>query len=449
MIKDVSKATDDYLHCLKVRKKDQGRKTMKEAEPLPRTNGQNGKVCKIIASYNFKGGVAKTTNTINTAASLAMKGYTTVVFDMDPQCNLTNFFLPPIAFELDADSTDQQSQADEEADSETGEQTEQDLAEPAVICQYDIKEDISPAVDQAYLDRVALRLANADIPDIYELLRAPFTGSYGDAEPPKKLLKLPDDVSCPQNLYIIPGNPMITDFEANLNLVDAQAQTAAVYLGAFRQLFLSTAEVSKADFILVDVGPSMSTLNQTILLSCDFLMPPVFADFFSLSSMHTLLHQMIPKLQEHRDRILEQEPRRLNADQKAMGFGFKKTFPKVLPFIVTNFTFKRNHMHGPSAEWVLSMRALVNDVETSRPMVANLFVKSNGEMVIPFIPNYGALTQVSHVFGWPVVCMDKPFFKNHVIPVTGGRLYDKESLWRRALKYKSKYATLVSFLSQL
>ncbi|MBQ3196221.1 MAG: AAA family ATPase [Clostridia bacterium] len=47
---------------------------------------------KTIAFYNVKGGVAKTTSTINVAYDLAKLGYKTLVVDLDPQSNTSDFF---------------------------------------------------------------------------------------------------------------------------------------------------------------------------------------------------------------------------------------------------------------------------------------------------------------------------------------------------------------------
>lgn len=66
-------------------------------------------MCKIISIASYKGGVGKTTSTINIAASLAMQGYKVLAVDNDPQSSLTkwlsvekatNITLPHLLLEL-------------------------------------------------------------------------------------------------------------------------------------------------------------------------------------------------------------------------------------------------------------------------------------------------------------------------------------------------------------
>ena len=47
---------------------------------------------KVIAIANQKGGVGKTTTTVNLAYTYAEMGGRTLVIDLVPQCNCTRFF---------------------------------------------------------------------------------------------------------------------------------------------------------------------------------------------------------------------------------------------------------------------------------------------------------------------------------------------------------------------
>ena len=49
---------------------------------------------KIISVVNNKGGVGKTTITVNLAHALAMQGKKVLIVDVDSQCNSTSFFQP-------------------------------------------------------------------------------------------------------------------------------------------------------------------------------------------------------------------------------------------------------------------------------------------------------------------------------------------------------------------
>jgi chromosome partitioning protein len=64
------------------------------ARLLPRpnarsSNGKGPKIHKVIAFANQKGGVAKTTTTLNLGVALAEKGHSVLLVDLDPQGNLS------------------------------------------------------------------------------------------------------------------------------------------------------------------------------------------------------------------------------------------------------------------------------------------------------------------------------------------------------------------------
>src|SRR6201984_3138810 len=57
--------------------------------PLTRTTDNGPKMARVIAFANQKGGVAKTTTTLNLGVALAEQGKRVLAVDLDPQGNLT------------------------------------------------------------------------------------------------------------------------------------------------------------------------------------------------------------------------------------------------------------------------------------------------------------------------------------------------------------------------
>jgi cellulose biosynthesis protein BcsQ len=184
-----------------------------------------------LALFNHKGGVGKTTLTINIADALADLGLKVLLVDADPQCNLTSFFLDEkVLDELLGESDD------------VGGGTIWSAIKPVVDGKGPIK-DIQ-AIEMP--NGILLCPGDVLLADYEEELPASWTGSFARKE---------------------------RDYDVMCALSRASRGIAAKY---------------GVDLIIFDVGPNVGPLNRTILLDVDFFATPVAADLFSLRALSTV-----------------------------------------------------------------------------------------------------------------------------------------------------------------
>ncbi len=185
-----------------------------------------------ISVFNHKGGVGKTTLTMNLASILADMGRRVLLVDTDPQCNLTSYL---IADDVVDDLLDK-------ADSKAGQ-------------------------------------------TIWSALRplSEATGTF-------KIIKT---LHTPvPNLFLLPGDIRLSEFEVDLS--EFWAQSFQRKLKGFRgttaisELIGAVAEDVNADYVFYDSGPNIGALNRCVLLDCDYFIVPVACDLFSLRALRTL-----------------------------------------------------------------------------------------------------------------------------------------------------------------
>lgn len=185
-----------------------------------------------LTLYNHKGGVGKTTISVNVGAALARLGKTVLLIDSDPQCNLTSYF-------FDDDSVNELLDRSGYPDGQT------------------IWSALKPVIDHGE----NVRLVN------------PFETRI-------------------DNLYLLPGDIRMSEFE--VLLADFWTDCFKRKLGglkatcAISSLVDALAESLKADFVIYDVGPNIGSLNRALLLDCDYFIVPVACDLFSVRALSTL-----------------------------------------------------------------------------------------------------------------------------------------------------------------
>jgi cellulose biosynthesis protein BcsQ len=188
-----------------------------------------------IALYNHKGGVGKTTLTVNIAAALSDLGYRVLLVDADPQCNLTSYLVDPVVVDDWLDNS-------ETSDGKT------------------IWSSIKPMLD-----------------------------SDGD-------IRKVNPIELPNNIFLLPGDIRLSEYESQLSQIWVECFQRRVrgFKGAtaISELVNRAAFNEDIDYIFYDVGPNIGPLNRVVLLDCDYFIVPAACDLFSTRALKTLGHAL-------------------------------------------------------------------------------------------------------------------------------------------------------------
>ena len=198
-----------------------------------------------VAIFNHKGGVGKTTLTVNIASALAEAGKRILLIDSDPQCNITSYLF-------------EDSVVDDLLDNSDGPKGET------------LWTAVKPVVEaEGACKNVG----------VYEL---PTRG-----------------------LFLLPGDIQLSEFEVELS--DFWAQCYQRKRKGFRgtsalsKLIDNYAAELNLDFVFYDTGPNIGPLNRVILLDCDFFVVPGACDLFSVRALKTLGHSLATWIEQWRE----------------------------------------------------------------------------------------------------------------------------------------------------
>lgn len=183
---------------------------------------------KTIAFFNNKGGVGKTSLVYHMAWMLRELGLRVVAADLDPQANLTSFFL------------------DEDEIERLWESREPNTVWRAIRPLYEGEGGLMPIVPQRPDDSIAL--------------------VAGDLE----LSRYEDELS-----------------RAWAECTDGKARAFRV-IAAFAHVVREAARTIEAQVALVDLGPNLGSLNRAALTACDHVVLPLGPDLFSIQGLRNV-----------------------------------------------------------------------------------------------------------------------------------------------------------------
>jgi cellulose biosynthesis protein BcsQ len=254
---------------------------------------------KKIALFNHKGGVGKTTLTINIADAFADLGKTVLVVDADPQCNLTSFYMEETDLEKILGESDE-----DESDST-------------------LWSAVRPVVKG--------RGAPTEIAS-WEIIN--------------------------NRVHLLPGDVLLSDYEEELPTAwtECFARKTRGYdvTTALAKVVNSAGRRIEADICLYDVGPNVGALNRSIILDCDYFITPVAADLFSLRALTTVGRSIAKWVKDWKTiRTLSSVE-----DRKMLPLGM----PKYLGYIASAYKVNSGRTAtDPHAEWERRIAPRVRD----------------------------------------------------------------------------------------
>lgn len=187
-----------------------------------------------LAFFNHKGGVSKTTSVFHIGWKLAEIGHTVLMVDCDPQCNLTGLVL-----------------------------------------------------NYNHDDEYPFESSGNDAP---KNIRHGLAPAFDGRPVPLQPVETPEIPDCP-NLFLLPGHVAFSENESSLSIAHELSTSLSVMQnipGSLRYLFQITAESIDADVILIDMSPSLGSINQNLLTTSEYFIVPMAPDFFSAMALRSL-----------------------------------------------------------------------------------------------------------------------------------------------------------------
>jgi chromosome partitioning protein len=297
-----------------------------------------------IVFFNHKGGVSKTTTTYNLGWKLAEQGKKVLLVDADPQCNLTALIL-------------------------------------------------GDNFESYYLD------AATQNHNIKDGVKVAFEGK------PHEITAIDCPVAARNpNLYLLPGHANLSEYDASLSFAQTSnnaIQTLQNLPGAFNDLIAKTASKYHIDYVLIDLNPSLSAINQNIFVLSDFFIIPTNPDPFSIMAINTLtsiLPRWVDWVQRMRPVLAE------------AAYPLPSTTPKLMGLLIQRFNIRKGKAAKPYRENIQEIKQTVVDVLVPAlaakgmmlPPQAYAAANMPGDFCLAEVPDFQGLLPKSNDAGVPV-----------------------------------------------
>ena len=315
---------------------------------------------KKIAIFNHKGGVGKTTTTFHLGWMLAEQGKRTLLVDADPQCNLTGSILDYKTTELEDFYNSKNNN--------------------------NIKDGLAPAFESRPSAIEAVNCVTIDGPEC---------------------------------LFLLPGHIRLAEYEVTLGMaqqISATIITLQNLPGAINYLINKTAEKYEVEYVLIDMSPSLSSINQNLLMISDFFIVPASPDYYSvmaIDSLTTILYNWNKWSRRIQDMDIIKEA----------VYPFPEVMPKLLGTIIQNYRIKSGRPSKGFQNWIDAINKIVKDklipkLQSLEMTLSDRDYKDSGmddDCCLALIPSFNTLIASSQENQTPVFSLTSEQIKQQGI----------------------------------
>lgn len=303
----------------------------------------------VIAFFNNKGGVGKTSLVYHLAWMYSEHGVRVLAADLDPQANLTVAFLNESRLEqLWAEDGDRK--------------TVYGAVLPLLTGEGDLR-----------------------VPHVEGGLGGPFGQStLFDVE---------------ESPHLLVGDLMLSNFEDELaeswsKCLDAKPRAFRVMSAFWRVMQRAAAKVG-AEFILVDLGPNLGAINRAALIASDFVVVPLSPDLFSLQGLKNLG----PTLRTWR---MEWERRREEGRRGSVGVELPPGRIEAAGYVVVQHSVRLNRPVKAYEKWIGRIPGVYSEAVLDEQGSAGLTVQGD-DHCLGLLKHYRSLMPMAQE-------ADKPMF---------------------------------------